>query len=246
MSCHTYSRYAIKMPPKRPLAAENQPTLPSQRTAMDPADTRTDAEITVHQTPQPSRSSAIAMTDITNTTADSAIQQSPPPTQRPTIEHHHSPIAGQHPDLPGTPARMLAELHGDQSDEADAAPANASIEIEPSAQQQTTSNGGARAAFLASQQQRNVSCNLSMLPPSTRIITSHLIFDNHTAIYPNNFLHLTLNRCPPKNPIDRCHHCNVHPTTGTSSANVHVGGRQRWRSRRHCVGRYRESTHGNI
>ena len=116
----------------------------------------------------------MSMTDITNTVTDSPAQQSPPPSQRPTFEHHHSPVSGQHPDLPGTPARMLAQLDGESSDEAGAATANATAKLLPSAQQQPESNGGARAAFMAAQQQRNVTCNLSLLPPSMRKKTHHL------------------------------------------------------------------------
>lgn len=119
------------------------------------------------------------------------------------LEHHLSPIAGHHPDMPPDAAvavaspqskRTLENQHprnslltghhtnntalidgqmtqGVEADEQqhDSQSSTASAEATTQAMtagQAATSNGGARAAYVASQQQRVTTCNLSLLPPS--------------------------------------------------------------------------------
>jgi hypothetical protein len=119
---------------------------------------------------------------------------SPPPSQRQTVdqEHHLSPMAGHHPEIPAdaamainSPPRRLENTNGEnqsppnsQSGAGQVARTTDVLADRPiSSPQQNESatdpsrsaivNGGARAAYAATQQQRVVTCNLSNIPTST-------------------------------------------------------------------------------
>jgi hypothetical protein len=122
---------------------------------------------------------------------------SPPPAQRQklAVEHHLSPIAGRHPETPADAAVAIStpprrqdetidnqELHGIASENIcpnvagqnditlHAHPAGSPAQQETPATEpgrSTATNGGARAAYAASQQQRIITCNLTTIPAST-------------------------------------------------------------------------------
>jgi len=76
-----------------------------------------------------------------------------------------------------------------------------------------TANGGARAAFNTAQQQRTITCNLSLLSPSKAMSTR--FFNTHKCCC----------RCSAtENTSDRHHYCDVHPTTRATCTPLHVGG----------------------
>lgn len=112
--------------------------------------------------------------------------QSPPPAQRPAIalEHHLSPMPGHHPDIPAdaavaisTPPRRHDQNADLQSPSENISPngagpipavtpaPQAALASEPA--QTIVTNGGARAAYTAAQQQRIITCNLAAIPTST-------------------------------------------------------------------------------
>lgn len=122
-------------------------------------------------------------------------EMSPPPSQRQAAdqEHHLSPMAGHHPDIPAnaamaiiSPPRRLDITNGEenhsppnsQSGAGQVARTTDDLANRPiSSPQQNPSaidtgrsaiaNGGARAAYAAAQQQRIITCNLSNIPTST-------------------------------------------------------------------------------
>ncbi len=121
------------------------------------------------------------------------VEHSPPPTQRPAIEHHLSPVAGHHPDAPADAAVAISTPPRGQDQNAVIQPPHetpsgingpngagpipavspapqAALAIEPA--QSTASNGGARAAYAVTQQQRVITCNINAIPTSTRTLLS--------------------------------------------------------------------------
>jgi hypothetical protein len=124
----------------------------------------------------------------------SSNEMSPPPSQRQTVdqEHHLSPMAGHHPEIPADaamainspPRRMdntnvenqsppnsqsgagqVANSTDDLADRPISSPQQDASATDPS--RSAMVNGGARAAYAASQQQRIITCNLSSIPTST-------------------------------------------------------------------------------
>ena len=110
----------------------------------------------------------------------------PTGAQRPAIalEHHLSPMPGHHPDIPAdaavaisTPPRRHDQNADLQSPSENISPNGAgpipavtpapqsALATEPA--QTIVSNGGARAAYTATQQQRIITCNLAAIPTST-------------------------------------------------------------------------------
>lgn len=112
--------------------------------------------------------------------------QSPPPAQRPAIpvEHHLSPKAGNQQEIPADAAVATSTPPRVSHNTTDMQPPNAnpSANIDPNAAAQNTSaqqdasaivpvqvavtNGGARAAYIATQQLRIITCNLANIPIS--------------------------------------------------------------------------------
>lgn len=176
---------------------------------------------------------------------------SPPPSPGSNFntDHHHSPIAGLYPDIPLDSATASASPQSKRFKEADMPPIPSSPNQSPESSRQLpeakdlltchpaastggatvlasspTANGGAREAYLATQQQRAVTCNLSLIPPSEREIAPQ-------------FIELTLTiRHPTKNPPVRHHHCDVYPTIRTTCPHVHAGCGQGRCCRSHSVG----------
>jgi hypothetical protein len=121
---------------------------------------------------------------------------SPPSHRTASInEHHHSPIAGQHPDMPDDAAVAIASPQTKRNKENENPAAldqisqnsilndvagvlpidlltqqpEPAIAVEPAVLPSASvpaAAGGARSAYLAAQQQRTVTCNLSLIPPS--------------------------------------------------------------------------------
>jgi hypothetical protein len=171
-------------------------------------------------------------------------EHSPPPTQRPAIEHHLSPVAGHHPDTPADAAVAISTPPRMQDQNADIQPPHetpsgnigpngagpipavspapqAALAIEPA--QSTASNGGARAAYAATQQQRVITCNINAIPTST---CTHLT--PHTSPHERSFMTSARWTAAENSPHWNTH-CHVLPTTWTSSQNVHAGCGQRRR-----------------
>jgi hypothetical protein len=185
---------------------------------------------------------------------------SPPPSQGSitSMDHHHSPAAGYLPEMPVDAAIASAspqskrfkendmppipsspnqspETPGEQQEPTDllTSPTTAAVVRAPVLSPSLSTNGGARAAYIAAQQHRVVTCNLSLIPPSKSAATQ---LYGLTRQY----------RRPTKNPLDWHHHRYVHPTIRTSGPHVHVGGGQGWRRRSDCMGRYCQPANGHI
>ena len=124
-------------------------------------------------------------------------EQSPPPTQRSAlaVEHHLSPMAGHHPEIPADaavaistpprrhdlavdiqpqpviPSENICPNVAGQRNTAPVANAAATTAPQPSPAMQpassTATNNGARAAYTVAQQQRVITCNLATIPMST-------------------------------------------------------------------------------
>ena len=169
-------------------------------------------------------------------------------------DHHLSPAANHHPDMPADAAVASASPHSKRTREnqspehvpldADAPPSTPNGQLPPAGPESSPSNqsvdadftpapapvvagqGGARDTFHAQQQQRIISCNLSLIPPSTARGDVHI----------NNHYNHPLYRSSAEDTTFRHRHSALHSATGTTCAHVHVGGRQRRCGRCDCMG----------
>jgi hypothetical protein len=94
-------------------------------------------------------------------------------------------------------------------------------------------NGGARAIHHAAQQQRVVTCNLSLIPPSECSISASCS-SHHNC------------RCPTENTHLGHYLGDVYTTIWTARPHVHAGWRQHWSGWRDRVGRNSEPAHRHV
>jgi hypothetical protein len=153
------------MPPKRPLSGTNdyQSPPPTQRDTHNGND--------LHLSPMPGHHQ--------ETPADAAMANTTPPRSTVRNEDENlSPISARSPHATQTQAgggiHAIALPAPAATDETNAAAATNAMQSGPQAVMQPDAvvNGGARAAYQVSQQQRIITCNLANIPPSKRHIPS--------------------------------------------------------------------------
>ena len=201
----------LTMAPKRPLQSNNDSTPPSQRPAIG---------LTDNQSPPPTQRSSLehhhspmaghhpdmpadAAVAIASPQGRKSNENAMPITNQPcenaaiiVPNGQQPPATAEHP--PAHPTSAAAAETESQS----------SLPVSPAA-----GNNGARNAYLASQQNRAVTCNLSLLPPSIQSLLLYTIYSPH---------HIC--RYQPKNTDFRHRDSDVYSTGRTTCSNVHVGG----------------------
>jgi hypothetical protein len=215
--CEILPPISCSMPPKRPTPGDNMSPPPSQRSTN--TNDHHHSPIAGHHPDMPVDAAIAAASPSKHR------KENENPNEPTTHDRHHQPFIvsdGADQQLPA-PIDLLTDQPAFAATQASVLPPNAGAQ---------GASGGARAAYVAAQQQRITTCNLSLIPPSK--VTPH-----RSAIAHN------INRCPPKDQADRNHHRDVLTANRATCPHVHAGGRQRWRGRCGSMGGHRQPTHGH-
>ena len=206
-----------RMPTKRSLPADH---------AVPPAPQRSAPDTELHLSPvrghQPDMPMDAGVASAAPSSPSSSENSMPSPLPSPIRGGHQTGTASISASTEQTPPppENLATNHEASSLQA--------VVLQPS----IAANGGARAIHQASQQQRVVTCNLSLIPPSECSISTSCS-SHHSC------------RCPTENTHLGHYLGDVYTTIWTARPHVHAGGRQHWSGWRDRVGRNSEPAHGH-